>query len=326
MFLAVGVGAYVAAVFHMIMHAFFKGLLFLGSGSVIHGMHDEQDMRRMGRLAKFLPWTAWTFIVGWLAIAGIPPFSGFWSKDAILLGVWNDNKALWVIGVLTAGLTAFYMSRQVFMVFYGKARWEDARPDVEAAESEAGSVDAGHGHGAFRPHESGWLMVGPLVVLALLSTVGGVINLPFSPQTEHLARWLEPVVGGVEADIDFPFSTEFALAAVTTVLCLVGIFAAYRIYLRQKVAAEKVERAPLAHAWYVDEELTAFVGGPGMEAFEKTSWFDRNVIDGAVNGLAWLTRAGGRSLRHLQTGYVRNYALGVAVGAVILVGLLLGRA
>jgi NADH-quinone oxidoreductase subunit L len=236
-----------------------------------------------------------------------------------------------VIGFLTAGLTAFYMSRQVFMVFYGKARWEEARPEVETSEAAAeGAADAAHGgahgHSAFRPHESGWLMLGPLVVLAVLSTIGGVINLPFSPRTEHLARWLEPVVAGVETEVDISFAAQFALAVVTTLLCVIGMVVAYRIYIRHKVATEKVERAPLAHAWYIDEELTAFVGGPGTEAFEKTSWFDRNVIDGAVNGLGWLTRAGGRGLRHLQTGYVRNYALGVAVGAVILVGLLLGRA
>src|SRR4051812_22147158 len=127
MFLAIGSGAYVAAVFHMITHAFFKGLLFLGAGSVIHGMHDEQDMRRMGGLRKYMSVTAATFIVGWLAIAGVPPFSGFWSKDEILLNAWHKSPALWAVGLVTALLTAFYMSRQVFMVFYGEARWDDAR-------------------------------------------------------------------------------------------------------------------------------------------------------------------------------------------------------
>ena len=132
MFLAVGVGAYVAAVFHMITHAFFKALLFLGAGSVIHGMHDEQDMRRMGALRKYMPITTATFIVGWLAIAGVPPFSGFFSKDEILLYTWGSGggpaKVMWGIGLVTALLTAFYMSRQVFMVFFGEPRWNDELP------------------------------------------------------------------------------------------------------------------------------------------------------------------------------------------------------
>ena len=139
MFLAVGSGAYVAAIFHMVTHAFFKALLFLGSGSVIHGMHDEQDMRRMGLLRKFLPITAATFIVGWLAIAGVPPFAGFWSKDEILLFALAKSPALYIVGLVTALLTAYYMTRQVVMVFFGKARWEDhaadhgAHGDVQAA-------------------------------------------------------------------------------------------------------------------------------------------------------------------------------------------------
>ena len=133
MFLAVGSGAYVAAIFHMVTHAFFKALLFLGSGSVIHGMHDEQDMRYMGALRKLMPITAVTFIVGWLAIAGVPPFAGFWSKDEILLSAWRQRtRSLWAVGLVTALLTAFYMTRQVFLVFFGEARWDDARPVSEA--------------------------------------------------------------------------------------------------------------------------------------------------------------------------------------------------
>ena len=130
MFLAVGTGAYVAAIFHMVMHAFFKALLFLGSGSVIHGMHDDQDMRHYGRLHKLMPITASTFIVGWLAIAGVPPFAGFWSKDEILAHAWDHNKGLWVIGIVTALLTAFYMSRQVFMTFFGQ-RYRYSDPTKE---------------------------------------------------------------------------------------------------------------------------------------------------------------------------------------------------
>ena len=177
MFLAVGSGAYVAAIFHMVTHAFFKALLFLGSGSVIHGMHDEQDMRWMGRLRILMPITAATFIVGWLAIAGVPPFAGFWSKDEILLFSLAKSPALYILGLVTALLTAYYMTRQVMMVFFGKARWQD-RADEHGA------------HGDAKPHESPWIMLTPLVVLALLSIVGGVIQLPpsrGSPTTSVVA-------------------------------------------------------------------------------------------------------------------------------------------
>src|SRR4051794_12206140 len=150
MFLAIGSGAYVAAIFHMITHAFFKALLFLGAGSVMHGMHNEQDMKRMGALRKWMPITAGTFIVGWLAIAGVPPFAGFWSKDEILLNAFDKSPALWAVGLVTALLTAYYMSRQVFLVFFGKARWED-----HAEEHGA--------HGELKPHESPWTMTLPLV-------------------------------------------------------------------------------------------------------------------------------------------------------------------
>ncbi len=167
MFLAVGSGAYTAAIFHMITHAFFKALLFLGSGSVIHGMHNEQDMRRMGALRKVMPITAATFIVGWLAIAGVPPFAGFWSKDDILLAAYDKSPVLWAVGLVTALLTAYYMTRQVIMVFYGKARWHDATKSTARTATSSRT----------RARRSCWL---PLVVLAVLSIVGGAINLPFS--------------------------------------------------------------------------------------------------------------------------------------------------
>jgi NADH-quinone oxidoreductase subunit L len=212
------------------------------------------------------------------------------------------------------------MTRQVIMVFYGDARWEEARAEEPVTAAAADAHDAHSVH----PHESPWLMLVPLVVLAFLSTVGGALNLPFSVQTQYLARWLAPVLPAGE-EIDVFDRTQLLLGIATTALVLVGILLARAVYAKRKVPAEKVEIAPLVHAWYVDEELTAFMGGPGLEAAEGASWFDRNIVDGAVNGVASLVRRGGRSLRHVQTGYVRNYALGVAVGAVILVGLLLGR-
>ena len=170
-FLAIGSGAYVAALFHVVTHAFFKALLFLGSGSVIHGMHDEQDMRWMGALRKLMPITAVTFIIGWLAIAGVPPFAGFWSKDEILAYAFDNSPALWAVGLVTAVLTAYYMSRQVFLVFFGEARWNDRRP--EDTDEEAAARDV-------HPHESPWTMTVPLVVLSAFAVIGGLMNMPFS--------------------------------------------------------------------------------------------------------------------------------------------------
>jgi NADH-quinone oxidoreductase subunit L len=315
MFLAVGTGAYAAAVFHMVTHAFFKALLFLGSGSVIHGMHDEQDMRRMGGLRKYMPVTAVTFIIGWLAIAGIPPFAGFWSKDDILLNAWVNNKALWAIGFVTALMTAFYMSRQVFMVFFGERR---------------GSAEHADDEHPVEPHESSWLMLLPLVVLAGLSLVGGGLNLPFSHDTKLLTSWLEPVLelGGrsTEQVVDVPGATQVALAALTAVLCIVAILFAARVYLQRKVRAEAIELDVFAHGWYYDEAISAFAGGPGRVAFEEAASFDSGIVDGAVNGVAALVRRSADQGRRLQTGYVRNYALGIAVGAFVLVGLFLTRA
>ncbi|HET6950333.1 MAG TPA: NADH-quinone oxidoreductase subunit L [Acidimicrobiales bacterium] len=347
MFLAVGVGAYVAAIFHMVTHAFFKALLFLGSGSVIHGMDDEQDMRRMGALRKVMPVTAVTFIVGWLAIAGVPPFAGFWSKDEILLSAWGsggDGKALWALGLLTALLTAFYMSRQVFMVFFGAPRWNEEPVAVgvspggdPVAEGEAGTAGvavatatshgADHGdhggHGEIHPHESPWLMTAPLVVLAVLSVIGGVINLPFSHDTEVLGNWLHPVLGENELEISIATGTKVGLAVVATVAALLGILGAAVVYLRRR--ARVVEPALLAHAYYYDESISAFVGGPGTKVFEAVAWFDRNVVDGAVNGIAHVVSSVGTRLRTVQSGYVRSYALGLAAGVVVVLGYFVTR-
>jgi NADH-quinone oxidoreductase subunit L len=322
MFLAVGIGAYVAAIFHMVTHAFFKALLFLGSGSVIHGMGDEQDMRRMGALRKVMPITAITFMIGWLAIAGVPPFAGFWSKDEILLAAYDVTPALWVIGLVTALLTAFYMSRQVFLVFFGKARWSDAEEPVAEAEAAPAAADA-HADEGVHPHESPWIMTLPLVVLAVLSFVGGGLNLPFNSDTEFLERWLEPVIGENEVNIDVPTGTQWALAGVAVALGIVGILVARSIYLRKRI--QPIEPAVLAHAWYYDEAVTAFAGGPGRAGFEATAAFDRTVIDGAVNGVAVEVRNTGRILRLAQSGFVRTYALGITTGVVLVLGYFLTR-
>ena len=317
MFLAVGVGGYVAAIFHMVTHAFFKALLFLGAGSVIHGVHEEQDMRRMGALKALMPVTAVTFIIGWLAIAGIFPLSGFWSKDEILLYAWQDNKILWAVGEVTAVLTAFYMSRQVYMVFYGEARWHEREADAPA-EAEA---EAGHHEG--EPHESPWIMLVPLVVLAFLSAVGGVLNLPWWLTLEH---WLEPSLEGSLRELTVPGWIQVTLATLTVALAVGAIWVAREIYVRRRVPAERVEPPVLLHAWYVDEGLSAVVDGPVEEVAAGAAAFDRRGIDGLVNGVAHVIRSGGSHLRVLQTGYVRNYALGMAAGAVLLLAFFITRA
>ncbi len=357
MFLAVGSGAYVAAIFHMITHAFFKALLFLGSGSVIHGMGEEQDMRRMGALRKLMPITAITFLVGWLAIAGVPPFAGFWSKDDILLAAYHKSPALWAIGLVTAVLTGFYMSRQVFLVFYGKARWgeadlttgeaeqsaagvtddsgetsthaedEKAAPMAHAAASSAPAADAAHGTGhEVHPHESPWQMTAPLVVLAVLATIGGALNLPFLGRLLFLEHWLEPVVRVGEVRIGVASGTKVVLAVLAGLGALVGIVVAVGVYLRGKGDRSKIEAPVLANGWYIDSSIAAFVATPGTRFFAAVAWFDKTIVDGAVNGVATLVRGGGDRVRRLQSGYVRNYALGVALGAIILVGALLSRA
>jgi NADH-quinone oxidoreductase subunit L len=346
MFLAIGVGAYVPAIFHMITHAFFKALLFLGSGSVIHGMHEEQDMARMGNLRKYMPITAATFIVGWLAIAGVPPFSGFFSKDEILLFAWAENPALWAVGLVTALLTAFYMSRQVFLVFFGEERFriEGGHDDVHEQPAEAGAVGEDHEplpleseslsehdtaeapqahvmHDA--PHESPATMTVPLVALAGLALVGGVIQLPFSSDVHFLEDWLHPVIGDNEAHIDVSTGTKLALVAAAVAVALIGIGVAYAIYLRK--VRDPIEPKVLAEGWYYDRSITAFVGGPGQAGFEGVTRFDETVVDGAVNGVAGLTRGSGGGLRRLQSGFVRNYALGMAGGAVLLLAYFLAQ-
>jgi NADH-quinone oxidoreductase subunit L len=328
MFLAVGSGAYVAAIFHMITHAFFKALLFLGAGSVIHGVGGEQDMRRMGGLKKWMPVTAGTFIVGWLSIAGVPPFSGFWSKDEILLNAWQKSPALWVIGLITALLTAYYMSRQVFMVFYGESRIGSDRPvEVEvAADADApvpaavgdaavaaGAGDAHDPHGSHGdPHESPWTMTVPLVVLAVLAAFGGLINLPFHGW-EFLADWLRPVVGPYEADVTVSAVGKVVLAADATISGLAGIGVGYLVYLRHRL--RPVEPDLLLHAYHYDEALAVVVGDGGTQVAEALAFADKAGIDGAVNGTGTLMQAAGRRLRVLQTGYVRSYALAIAGGA-----------
>jgi NADH-quinone oxidoreductase subunit L len=312
----------VAAIFHMITHAFFKALLFLGAGSVIHGMHDEQDMKRMGALRKWMPITWATFLIGWLAISGVPPLSGFWSKDEILAGAWGRSPILWVVGVVVALLTAYYMSRQVFLVFYGDERWRHPA-ESEAAEGEA--ADA-HAHHAAEPHESPWTMTAPLVVLAGLAAIGGLLNLPLFSGTLFLEHWLEPSLGEVEHHV-LTSATKIGLGAFAGVAALAGIGLAYLTWYRKRPEENtNLEPAILKRAWGYDSAVSAIVGGPGRAVAAWSAFtFDKRIVDGAVNGVASLFRQGGGQLRKLQTGYVRNYALGLAAGVVILLAWTLVR-
>jgi NADH-quinone oxidoreductase subunit L len=305
MFLAVGSGAYVAAIFHMVTHAFFKALLFLGSGSVIHGMHHEQDMRRMGALRKVMPVTAFTFIIGWLAIAGVPPFAGFWSKDEILLYVYANNRGLYVVGLITALLTAFYMTRQVIMVFFGKAKWNDH-------SAEHGS------HGDLTPHESSWVMLTPLVMLAGLSVVGGAMQLPFGKKFNFLERWLAPVVEESEAHIGetWAYQNKYLLLVVAIIVAVVGIAASIAVYAKSWI--KPIEPKVLEQAWYYDNAASRLIAGPGARTFNLIAWIDANIVDGTVNGVGKLIRNIATSLRRAQSGFVRAYALLISFGAVVI--------
>ena len=329
MFLAVGTQTYVAGVFHMVTHAFFKALLFLGAGAVIHSMSHEQDMRRYGNLRKYLPITFGTFFVGWLAIAGVPPLSGFWSKDEILAGTFNSGpqgKVLWIIGLAVAALTAFYMTRQLIMVFYGDEQWRtlDAHDEAHDDDVEDAADDHHHLTPDHTPHESPWTMLTPLLVLAFLAAVGGLLNLPFSKTFHRLEEWLHPVI---VYENPVPDSTPVLVRPGVGrhvdgrhrhLVRLLGV-------PRRKVDATKIEQPVLAHAWYIDETYAKVIGGPGEAGFQGIADFDGTVIDGAVNGVgAGALGLGGR-LRGLQNGLVRSYALGIGVGAVLLLAYIVTR-
>jgi NADH-quinone oxidoreductase subunit L len=333
MFLAIGTGVFTAAIFHMITHAFFKALLFLGSGSVIHSMDHEQDMRRYGQLRKYLPITSATFLIGWLAISGVPPFAGFWSKDEILAGAWafdHGGPVLWALGLAVALLTAFYMTRLVIMTFFGgEERWRtpvtatDGAGDHVAVDADLDTVvdpdDADHHHHLspeHTPHESPWTMTAPLVVLAGLALIGGILNLPFGDRFHVLETWLEPTLAhGHEA---LPAWGLAVLALLAIAAAVAGILVAYRLYQQHRGDPTKVEQPAFAHALYIDETYAKVVAGPGEAAFQGVADFDAQVVDGAVDGVGTVVQELGRGLRPLQSGLVRSYALFLAGGTVAL--------
>jgi NADH-quinone oxidoreductase subunit L len=338
MFLAMGVGAYSAGIFHLYTHAFFKALLFLGSGAVIHALSGEQDLRRMGGLKDELPVTYWTFLIGALAIAGVPGLAGFFSKDEILyLDFAHGHTLLWVVGLLTSFLTAIYMFRLVFMAFYGP------RHVIE----HGGSIAEPHTAAAHHPHDAPWPMAFALIVLALGSILTGYVGIPAAlGGSDRLGRFLAPSFA--PSQIAAPASAmsteaepsgeaaeelELGLMGVSTAAAAAGIGIALFFFYRNREAANRLaERfigvyTVLTNKYYVDEIYDAAVVQPIRIVADEGLWkvVDVRVIDGSVNGVAESVRGWSELLRRLQTGSVRAYAASLLFGVVALLGYYLWR-
>lgn len=312
MFLAVGARAYVAAIFLMVAHAFYKALLFLGAGSVIHGMHDEQDIKKMGGLRRYMPVTGITFIVAWLAIGGLPPLAGFWAKGDVLLNAWAYSPLLWGLGAVTAVLTAYYVGRETMLVFFGPERWRNTLPAGPGAD-----------HGAGTPHESPAVMTVPLAVLAVLAVLGGGMELPF-PHTTFLADWLSPVLSGLRP-LHLPNAMRLGLEGADGVFALMGIGAAVALWRKAK-DRPALEPRFLFLGWGLNELFEAAIAKPGRALGDlAANSIDRGLIDGAVVGTARMVASAGQRLRLAQSGYVRNYALTITLGAVLLLGYVVTR-
>jgi NADH-quinone oxidoreductase subunit L len=349
MFLAMGMGAFGAGIFHLYTHAFFKALLFLGSGAVIHALHGEQDIRNMGGLKRYLPITYWTFLIGSLAIAGVPFLSGFFSKDEILFETFAEGHwILWTIGAVTSLLTATYMFRLVFLTFHGERRHDAPTPE-HPEEEEAASHGHGataHGHGAL--HDAPPAMAFALIVLALGSVLAGYVGVPHVLGGENrLATWLEPSFqpprltpvevfevppeAGEEAAEHA--SLELTLMAVSSGIALLGIGLAAFIWLKRRDIADSMARKYaglhrlLLNKYYVDELYDATVVRPIQIGSQEGLWrgLDVRVVDGAVNGAGTIVEAGSSALRRLQTGSVRAYAGSMFIGVVVILGYYLWR-
>jgi len=340
MFAALGVGAFSAAIFHLVTHGFFKGLLFLGSGSVIHAVHDEQDMRKMGGLRKRIPQTYWTMLIGAIAISGIPPLAGFFSKDEILGESFKLGfQWVWAIGVVVAIMTAFYMFRLIGLTFWGESRVDKAvEPMI---------------------HESPPVMTVPLWLLAIPSVLAGIVltwpGPPLGPLlgveggTGLLASWLHPIfehaeelLGHHEAEFAI-LGIDGALIGASVAVAVIGMVAAWRLFgvelgpfrlgSRHGLVQSLTRRFAFlyrasANKWWSDDInniLFVVIGGRLAGAM---AWFDREIVDGIVNGIGAVTRRSGTSLSRVQTGRVQNYALGIALGLIAMAGsyfVILGR-
>jgi NADH-quinone oxidoreductase subunit L len=335
MFMAEGVHNYTAGVFHLVTHAFFKALLFLGAGAVIHALGGQQDMRNMGGLWSRMRITAWTFLFATLAISGIIPFAGFWSKDEILGAVLVQAQTtgnvwyyvLWGIGLLTAGLTAFYMFRLFFAIFSGSYRGASVVSHTEDEEND--DEEAGHGHHArpisyYHIHEVPSVMSFPLIVLGFLSVVGGFLGslaLIALPKWAPLPSFLAPVLtitGSHEASLGL----EWTSTGASLLVAAVGILIAWRVY--GKGFAHKESKNPLYqlvfHKYYVDELCTAVIIKPLLALGRGLNWLlEGNILDKGSKGIGIVLSGTSSGLRRLQTGYMRNYALAILFGVVLII-------
>ena len=350
---ALGTGIWISAIFHLMTHAFFKGLLFLGCGSVIHGMHEEQDIQKMGGLRKFMPITFWTFMAGALANAGIVPFAGFWSKDELISGAWtspvfpNWGKVIAIVGLVAAFMTALYMFRLVFLTFFGRPRFEQHE---------------------VHPHESGPAMTIPLVLLAIPSLLIGFVGFP--PDEGRFHKFLGPVFG-VEGEAEVAAqpaetaslyilqetdatdeetatdegeaggehaeaaahehhisnTTKWTFAIISTIVAVAGILVAYLTYITGTISAVAMGRRFngiyqfLYDKWRIDEFYDRTIVQP-FKQFAMVCWrvIDVGIIDGTVNGVAGIVDGASARLRTVQTGLVANYALAIALGMVVIIG------
>ena len=358
MFLATGVGAFSAGAFHLMTHAFFKALLFLGSGSVIHAMNDEQDMRKMGGMKLYMPTTFITMLIGAIAISGVPPFSGFFSKDEILYRTFLSNKWLWGLAVVTAGMTAFYMFRLIFMTFLGAYRGPSWGHGGEASAGEHGAdasgPDGGHGRAWHGPHESPSLMTTPLMILAVGAFAAGFVGIPAALGGNNtIEHFLEPSFVAEASHGEtahgvahLSHAAELGLMALSVLIAAGGIALARHLYVQRPERSEQLAtnwagaHRVLTNKYYVDElyDATAI---KGTMAGARGLWaVDRNVVDGGVNGAGWLTRAcswashvwdkylvdglvnlvawmcseGSYVFRRVQTGLIQNYAVATLFG------------
>jgi NADH-quinone oxidoreductase subunit L len=335
MFMASGVAAYSAAVFHLMTHAFFKALLFLGAGSVIHGIGGEQDMRKMGGLRKYMPWTFWTMLIATFAISGIPPFAGFFSKDEILwqaLSSPHGSKLFWAMGLITAFMTSFYMFRLIFLTFTGEYR--GATPDAHAAHGNHGD------HGS--PHESPWLMLAPLVLLGVLSVIGGWVGI--GNRFEHfLAPAIQKVsteqavaqngeagttpVSEGEGAAGESQGLENILMAVSVLVAFSGLGLAWFLYVKNPALPAKIAASAggiyrlVLNKYWIDDLYSAAIIGPLVALSRVVLWqtIDQKVIDGTVNESAVAARDVSQVIRQQQSGLVRSYAGWIAAGAAAVV-------
>jgi NADH-quinone oxidoreductase subunit L len=319
MFLACGVGAFSAGIFHLMTHAFFKGLLFLAAGSVIHAVGGEQDMRKMGGLRSYIPWTFLTMLAATVAIAGIPPFAGFWSKDEILWKAYQNNWVYWLIGAITAFITSFYMFRLLFMTFFGDYR------GIEVDDHGHSHIAHGHGdHGHGEPHESPAVMLVPLMILAVLSVVGGLVGIG-----DRFDHFLAPVFGpaGEVAAEGASHGAELLLMGVSVTLAVLGLFLAYVLYVSKPYLPQKIAASldgfyeAVLNKYYVDELYAKIFVKPLVDGSTRILWqgVDRKVIDDTVNDAAEGARHLSDEVRQMQSGNLRSYAGWIAAGAAVLI-------